>query len=666
MPNALIHESSPYLRQHAHNPVDWLPWCEESFARAQLEQKPVFLSIGYSTCHWCHVMEHESFENQDIALLMNENFINIKVDREEMPDVDATYMAFVQATTGQGGWPMSVWLTPTAEPILGGTYFPPIDRQGRAGFPRVCREIARLWSEDSPKMQHHAQQILTQLQQQAAAVSHDNSIVSTEIFERFFENCDQQFDEEYGGFGGAPKFPRPAVLLALMQIHDAWGRTSDNALRARLMVETTLKAIALGGICDHLGGGFHRYSVDRYWHVPHYEKMLYDQAQLADAYLDAWQITHNPLFRTAAEEIFRYLLEALRDANGGFHAAEDADSLPQADSQHKREGAYWTWTAEEISALLDPRAAMIFSTAYGIQAEGNARPESDPHGELEGQNTLYRAMDDDSLAMHFSTSVAEIHDVLAAAKNILLEKRSHRPAPHRDDKIIAAWNGLTIAALARGARVLQRPDLAQAARDTAIFVCDHMQSQGKIQRYHRGKASRTTGGPANYAFMIRGLIELHEFSPEDLWLEKAMQWQSVLDQDFWSEEHQGYVMRTQLHGRELLCIREDYDGAEPAPNHIAAQNLLKLSALTSEQSYYNRAESLLRAGTTTLQKYPFAAPALIVALDLYHRGIDSWTFQGEVDCTSHQKNYQPRSVFTRVEGQKMIMLCQGQTCRIIE
>ncbi len=470
MPNALIHETSPYLLQHAHNPVDWRAWGEEAFECARAEDKLVFLSVGYSTCHWCHVMERECFENTRVAQVMNHHFINVKVDREERPDIDATYMAYVQAATGQGGWPMSVWLTPDGKPVFGGTYFPPEDRHGRPGFTRVCHELGRLWRDDRTALQTHAERMMEHLREDAREAAPARGLPGVRVFGDFLDRCEGMFDPEWGGFGGAPKFPRPVVLRALMRMAERYGMNGGEGAMAWGMCDRTLRAMAAGGMHDHLGGGFHRYSVDRYWHVPHYEKMLYDQAQLAMAYLDGWQISGEVLFREVAEGICRYLLETMRDGRGAFHAAEDADSLPAPEAEHPREGAFWTWDAAEIAGLLDPREAELFSAAFGVEADGNARPESDPHGELAGCNTLFRAMRDDELAARFGCPESEIRERLAAAGRRLAAERGKRPAPHRDDKIVTAWNGLVIGALARGARVLERPDWITAAGQAAEFL----------------------------------------------------------------------------------------------------------------------------------------------------------------------------------------------------
>ena len=665
MPNALIHETSPYLLQHAHNPVDWRAWGEDAFSAARREGKLVFLSVGYSTCHWCHVMEHESFENERVAQVMNHHFINVKVDREERPDIDATYMAYVQATTGQGGWPMSVWLTPEGKPVFGGTYFPPDDRHGRPGFTRVCHELGRLWRDERGKLAESAADVMMQLQREAESAATLRGLPDKKVFGDFLDRCESMFDPEWGGFGGAPKFPRPVVVRALMQLIERFGKESEEGQMAWEMCGRTLRAMAAGGMHDHLGGGFHRYSVDRYWHVPHYEKMLYDQAQIAMAYIDAWQISGEASFREVTEEVFRYLLETLRDSGGAFHAAEDADSLPTPDADHKREGAFWTWEAEEISRLLSPRDAAIFSKAYGVEANGNARPASDPHGELEGQNTLFRAMRDEALAEMFDCGEEEIRETLAAAKVLLSEARAKRPLPHRDDKIVTAWNGLAIAALARGAGCFGREDLTAAANEAACFLKRGLWDGERLFRSHRGNRGNAEGFPADYVFLISGLIELHAVCPDGGWLAWADELQQKLDADFWDASRAGYVMRPALAGETLMVIREDYDGAEPSPNHLAAENLLKLAVLTDTPDRAVRAEALLRAGSRMLETQVFAVPLLLAALDLHERGVMKCQVPGDADPAVVEKlrrSFLPRAVFTAGEGNE-VMVCEGMTCR---
>ena len=664
MPNALIDQTSPYLIQHAHNPVDWQPWGEEAFEMARAANKAVFLSIGYSTCHWCHVMERESFENPRVAEVMNHHFINVKVDREERPDIDALYMAFVQATTGQGGWPMSVWLTPDGKPLVGGTYFPPDDKHGRVGFVKLCHEVGRLWRDDRERLEKSADKVVAHLREEAAGTQALRGVPGPKVFGDFLDKCESMFDPKWGGFGGAPKFPRPVVVRTLMQLAERFGKDTTEGGMAWSMTERTLKAMAAGGMHDHLAGGFHRYSVDRYWHVPHYEKMLYDQAQLAMAYLDGCQISGDPVFRETAEGIFHYLLTDLRDACGAFHAAEDADSLPDESADHKREGAYWTWEAKEISALLDPRDAAIFCSAYGVQAEGNSRPESDPHGELEGQNTLFRAMQDEGLAGLFDLSVEEIRNRLSIAKETLLKARRKRPLPHRDDKIVTAWNGLVVGALARGGRVLNRKDLVSAAEAAAKFLWIQLWDGTTLYRSYRKHRGTVKGFPADHAFLISGLIELHAVLPEGGWLDWAVELQSALDANFWDASQSGYVMKAGLGKDPLLVIREDYDGAEPSPNHVAAENLQRLAMLVDEPAYAKRAEALLRTGSLMLESRSFAVPVLLSALDVHERGIVKFDIPASDDETFHALDhaYLPRSVFRRAR-EKFAVVCEGVTCR---
>lgn len=663
MPNALEHETSPYLLQHAHNPVDWMPWSDAAFAKARAEDKLVFLSVGYSTCHWCHVMERESFENEATARVMNEHFVCVKVDREERPDIDATYMAFVQATTGQGGWPMSVWITPSGEPVVGGTYFPPEDRHGRIGFPRLCEEIGRLWREERNRMVDSAEKVMAHLREQAAAAPALNGLPSEKVFGDFLDRCEAMFDPALGGFGGAPKFPRPAVPRLLLQLATRFG--GDEAETALQMTTRTLRAMAAGGIHDHLGGGFHRYSVDRYWHVPHYEKMLYDQAQIALLYLESWQATGDERDREVAEDIFRYVLTDLRDEGGAFHAAEDADSLPAVGAPEKREGAFWTWETAEIYRLLSPRDAALFCAAYGVEEEGNARPESDPHGELEGRNTLFVAASLATLAEKFDLSEVEVRNSLRRACEVLSEARSLRPPPHRDDKIITAWNGLMIAALARGGRVLGRADLTEAAGGALDFIRRELWDGNRLWRSFRGNRGNAPGFASDHAFLISGLIEMHGADGRDGWLDWALEIQAALDRDHWEESRAGYVIRAELDGAPLLVIREDYDGAEPAANHVAAENLIRLAALVDEPKFCLRAEAILRAGALMSGSQPFAVPVLLGALDLYQRGITKIEVRGQPEselAEALRRTWLPCSVWTRSEGVGEVIVCRDRSC----
>jgi uncharacterized protein YyaL (SSP411 family) len=668
MPNALADETSPYLLQHANNPVDWMPWGEEAFAKAKKEDKLVLVSIGYSTCHWCHVMERESFENEEIAAVMNKHFINIKVDREERPDIDATYMAFVQATTGQGGWPLNVWLTPDALPVVGGTYFPPDDKFGRPGFPKICEQLGKAYREDKARVLESAAKVMEHLRKEANATATLRGLPSEKAFGDYLDRCESLFDPHQGGFGEAPKFPRPTVMLALMQLGDRFPKDSEERKMAWEMSDATLRAIAEGGIHDHLGGGFHRYSVDEFWHVPHYEKMLYDQAQLALAFTEAWRISKDPLFRETAEDTLKYVITEMSDPGGGFHSAEDADSLRKEGDEEKHEGAYWTWAADEISSLLDPKSAAIFSLAYGVEAEGNARPESDPHGDLKNQNTLFRALGTDKLSEKFSMAGEDIVTNLKASREKLLAHRSKRPKPHRDDKIITAWNGLMIAGLAKAAVVFSEDKYTDAAKAAANFIRENLwdAETKKLFRSYRGKRGDAPGFPADYAFLIFGLIELNAADPSGKWLDWAIELQEAMDRRSWNEDLIGYVMSAEMGGETLLTIREDYDGAEPSPNHIAAQNLLKLSVLADSEPYSKRAESLLRAGAAVIEKQAFSAPVLLAAHDLHNRGVSHFQIPG----TGYKKTlsrlcgtYRPLAVFDSHDGRN-ILLCEGMTCKI--
>ncbi|MBV8968667.1 MAG: thioredoxin domain-containing protein, partial [Verrucomicrobia bacterium] len=467
MPNRLAQEKSPYLLQHAGNPVDWYPWGPEAFAKAEAENKIIFLSVGYSTCHWCHVMERESFEKEAVAELLNQNFVSIKVDREERPDVDRVYMLFVQSTTGSGGWPMSVFLTPDRKPFLGGTYYPPEDRYGRPGFSTLLRRLAEIWQASPEKILDQGQRFTDALRGhlESDSTSQPANQISDVWFEAGFRNLLNAFDPEEGGFTSAPKFPRASVFDFLFRY---WQQSGED--RALDMALFTLEKMADGGMYDHLGGGFHRYSVDARWHVPHFEKMLYDQAQLAWNYLVAFQISGRTRFREIADGILDYVLRDLTSSAGGFYSAEDADSLPSADAPEKREGAFYVWSENEIKEHLTPSEALVFARTYGVESGGNTSPESDPHGELRGQNVLIRINDPDVVAKLSGLPEDEVRQLLESARRKLLSVRSERPRPHLDDKIVTGWNGLMISALARAFQVLEDPRYLASAQNAARFL----------------------------------------------------------------------------------------------------------------------------------------------------------------------------------------------------
>lgn len=614
--NQLAREKSPYLLQHQHNPVEWFPWGEEAFEKARRENKPIFLSIGYSTCHWCHVMAHESFENPEIAKLMNALFVNIKVDREERPDVDRVYMTYVQATTGGGGWPMSVFLTPELKPFFGGTYFPPEDRYGRPGFPTVLQRLAGAWKDEREKVVETANEAIKALGDYAGAGAPKSAAAGKEALAKCLTQLAQSFDDELGGFGGAPKFPRPVALNFLFRVAAREGADSRDGKAALGMALVTLRKMADGGMHDHLGGGFHRYSVDKFWHVPHFEKMLYDQAQLAVSYLDAFQVTHDPAYEKVARDILDYVRRDMTDPQGGFYSAEDADSLIEHGKSEHSEGAFYVWSKEEIVRVLGEDAAAVFNRIYGVEADGNAPEGSDPQGEFTGKNVLIQRMVLSDASKFFKKSEDELTAMLAESRRKLLEVRSKRPRPHLDDKIITAWNGLMISAFARAAQVLDDPKYLEAAQRSAKFISEHLYSKdAMLLRNYRQGASDVKGFAEDYAYMIQGLLDLYEADFDIGHLQWAFELQVRMNQLFSDPEHGGYFSVTKDAPNILLRMKEDYDGAEPSPNSIAARNLLRLAQIKNAPEFDALARQTLGAFADQLSRAPTTLPQMLVALD---------------------------------------------------
>jgi uncharacterized protein YyaL (SSP411 family) len=610
--NRLIHEKSPYLLLHAHNPVDWFPWGEEAFEKARREQKPIFLSVGYATCHWCHVMERESFSDAGIAEIMNQHFVSIKVDREERPDVDRIYMAFVQATTGQGGWPMSVFLTPDLKPFLGGTYFPPQDRGGHAGFRTILLRVAQAWDKNREQIIGSANQVTQALREFTVAEKGSDGRLGEGVLDRTFARFESTYDPIEGGFGTAPKFPRPVVFNFLLRDYARTGRKP-----ALEMTLHTLRAMARGGIHDHLGGGFHRYSTDRAWHVPHFEKMLYDQAQLAVSYVQAYQITHNPLYARTARDILDYVLRDMRSPEGGFFSAEDADSQIEAGRPEHGEGAFYVWKAAEIQEALDEPAAAVFDFYYGVEPSGNVPLNSDPFGEFEGKNILVVRRSVEETAGHFAKPAEEIETILAKGRGKLLAVRSRRPRPPLDDKILTAWNGLMISALSEAGQVLDEPRYLTAAQSAAEFLRAKLYDakEGKLLRRYRDGEADIDGFLDDYAFLIQGLLDLYESSFDVQWLAWAAQLQETQDRLFWDEDSGAYFSTTGDDPSILIRMRDDYDGAEPSGNSVAAMNLLRLSQMTGRSIWRKHAERLFAAFGKRLESNPETLPQLAVALD---------------------------------------------------
>lgn len=621
--NALIHEKSPYLLQHAHNPVDWLPWGEEAFARAKKEDKPILLSVGYSTCHWCHVMEHESFENEEVAKVLNENFVNIKVDREERPDVDLMYMTYVQAMNGSGGWPMNVWLTPELKPFFGATYIPPEDKGGRMGLKRLSGEIARVWKEDRAGLLEKSSKGIDALQRHLSDELHAHDASYDEVMKKAYDDISGAFDYHEGGFGSAPKFPRPVTLALLWRIKTHLRGVNDHDSNwCEGMAKTTLSKMWQGGMWDHLGGGFHRYSVDAYWHVPHYEKMLYDQAQLTVAYLEGYQNTGIESYADVARRIVEYVARDLRQRDGAFFSAEDADSLAEAKSEKKTEGAFYVWKAEEIDQILGKSEGSIFRYAYGATRNGNARPESDPHGELAGLNTLFRAYSPKKTAEYFKLGEDSVAKILEEGRKKLFEARCKRPRPHLDDKVIASWNGLMISALAKAASVLGDAEYLKMADAAAQFLHDKLcVAAGKgLRRSWREGISNVPAFATDYAMVIQGLIDLYQAGFEVKWLRWAVQLQEEMDAACLDKEKGGYFSTRVENPNSILSVKEDYDSAEPSPNSVAALNLLRLSSMLGRDEWHAQAEKMLKLFGNSLEKSPFSVPAMVAAFDFLNKG----------------------------------------------
>ncbi|HWA87615.1 MAG TPA: thioredoxin domain-containing protein [Opitutus sp.] len=675
MANLLAHEKSPYLLQHAENPVHWRPWGEAAFAAARAEQKPIFLSIGYATCHWCHVMAHESFEDAGVAALLNGHFVPIKVDREERPDVDKVYMTYVQAMTGHGGWPLSAWLTPELKPFYGGTYFPPEDRGGRAGFGSILRAIANGWANERDKLVAESERVIRVLREHAepgaespesraqtgkpADVGSRRSAPGARLAEsapRAFEQCFQYFyeafDAQHGGFGGAPKFPRAAALNFLLRAAALQGVESDAGQEAVRMATATLQAMARGGIHDHVGGGFHRYSVDEAWFVPHFEKMLYDQAQIALNALEARQATGDERFAWMARDIFDYVQHEMAHPDGGFYSAEDADSaLPEStgrDREHRTngeaerhaEGAFYVWTRAEIAAALGSEGE-LFCAHFGVTEEGNVPSQLDPQGELRGKNVLVQRRSLAETARQFSLAPQDANDRVLAALAKLREVRRRRPRPLRDDKIITAWNGLMISALAKGASVLEggrgraggdspAGGLLAAATRTAEFVQRELFDvrSGALFRSWREGRGAAKAFAEDYAFLIQGLLDLYEAGFEVRWLAWAEQLQTAMDVLFWDEAGGGYFNSSAGDPSIVLRLKEDYDGAEPAASSVAAANLLRLATMTGNEmpgeagvsgrgvNYRERGRRCIEGFWRQWSETPQAMPQMLCALEL--------------------------------------------------
>ena len=607
-PNRLLHEKSPYLLQHAYNPVNWYPWGKEAFEQARKQDKPIFLSIGYSTCHWCHVMERESFSNLEIAALMNEYFICVKVDREERPDLDSVYMAFVQATTGRGGWPMSVFLTPELKPFFGGTYFPPKPRTGMPGFPQVLTTVRRQWAETRDKILDSADRITAHLKGLQGLSSREEVSLS-ETLDKGYQWYLGNFDEELGGFGSAPKFPRPVNLQFLLY----YSRLKSQE-KASEMVLQTLRWMARGGMNDHLGGGFHRYSTDERWFLPHFEKMLYDQAQLVVAYVEAYQISRDPFFADVARRTLEYVQRDMTSPGGGFYSAEDADSRVAAGAHEKAEGAFYVWTEAEARRHLGQETAAVFLPLFGFKPEGNVA--RDRFSEFVKKNVLFKARSEEQVAEALGLSTSEVQERLEKARQLLFELRRKRPRPLLDDKVLTSWNGLMITALARASQVLEDDSYLESGRKAARFIKAHLwdpDSHTLSRRYREGEGG-IPGFLDDYAFLIQGLLDLYETSLEDEWLLWSIELVESMESLFWDDGEAGFFSTTGRDKSVLLRMKDQYDGAEPSPNSVAVLNLIRLGNLSGEKRLLEKVHRSTKAFSGLLQRGPHTMPLMLVAL----------------------------------------------------
>jgi uncharacterized protein YyaL (SSP411 family) len=698
--NRLAKEKSPYLLQHAHNPVDWFAWDEEAFAKARAGNKPVFVSIGYSTCHWCHVMERESFEDERVGKFLNEHFVSIKVDREERPDVDKIYMTFVQSTTGSGGWPMNVFLTPELKPFFGGTYFPPDNRHGHPSFLQLLQQISQLWQERKNEIAASADEIHARLETATANSSEPDLLLTADVLKNAAEFFKKMYDPRHGGFGGAPKFPQPSIpsfmLRCAKRFHD------DEAAR---MVLHTCEHMAAGGIHDQLGGGFARYSVDAEWLVPHFEKMLYDNAQLAQLYLDAYLISEGRVTRVpdsdggkslglvelvpqnespyaaVVRDILDYVLRDMTHPGGGFYSAEDADS-------EGHEGKFYCWTKDELSKLLTVDEFNVAAKYFGITKEGNFVDHSHPTP-LAGQNVLsiVNPIGRDALPRVQADQQVGPADseLLASAKSKMLAARAKRIRPHLDDKVLASWNGLVLGAFARASAVLGDKKYRAAAEKNLQFIQEKLWDEKSQTLFHRWRDGERDNVQLleGYAFLLSGVIELYETTLEPKHLDFAIELAGAMLAKFYDAEDGGFWQSANDAKDLILRVKDDYDGAEPSGNSVATLALLKLGAITGRKDFNEAAGKALRLFAHRLQNFPQAMPFMLHALDFSLQEPKRVVFAGDVDSADFHgllraahSVYQPNKIilgnigaveeFARslpVKNEAIVYLCTGNSCQ---
>ncbi|TWT56954.1 Glycosyl Hydrolase Family 88 [Thalassoglobus neptunius] len=671
-PNRLIDETSPYLLQHAHNPVDWYPWSEEAFRLAEETDRPIFLSVGYSACHWCHVMEHESFENEEIAAILNESFVSIKVDREERPDVDQIYMTAVQLITRRGGWPMSVFMTPDGRPFYGGTYWPPVSRMGMPGFRDILVKLRDYWQNKKDEVETSANQLSEAIQDMAAPVF-QSAKLGEETLKAAVEGLLRIADRKHGGFGGAPKFPHPMDLRFLLR---GWERFHNgDVLDEDVLdvIQLTLKKMLNGGIYDQLGGGFHRYSTDAYWLAPHFEKMLYDNALLVPVYLEAWQVTGDQEYERCVRETLDYVLREMTSELGGFYSTQDADTEGE-------EGRFFVWSLDEVRQLLGERESEIFSAVYDVSQNGN----------WEGHSILNRPKPLDQVAEELKVDVKELAESLDRSRSILFEARSRRTAPARDEKVLTAWNGMMISAFAQAGVALNEPKYLSAAQAAADFFQLHMKGSGKelLLSYKDGR-SRFRGYLDDYACLIDGLVELFRATGSDQYLEESLELADVMIAEFWDPEQGGFFFTDNDHEKLIARTKEVQDNAVPSGNGMAATALVKLGQLTGRSDLMERAINTLESFGELLADRPQAVGQALIALDLVvgpsrqlvlvesedEKGaskLGDWTRSQFLPRTTilRKDQFTESKIISSVIGDKetrngatTAYLCEGQTCQ---
>ena len=673
-PNRLIKEKSPYLLQHAYNPVDWHAWNEETFEKARAENKPVFLSIGYSTCHWCHVMEKESFEDAEVAALMNEAFVSIKVDREERPDIDHVYMTVCQMMTGSGGWPLTIVMTPDKKPFFAATYIPKGSRFGRTGMMELLPRIREVWTSRQNDVLESAENMTKALQ--SMEKENPGELLDLSVLDKAYQELSERFDKTYGGFSGPPKFPTPHNFFFMLRY---WRRTGRQ--EALEMVEKTLQEIRWGGIFDQIGLGFHRYSTDREWLVPHFEKMLYDQAMLALAYLETYQATGNTGYSDTAKEIFTYVLRDMRSPEGGFYSAEDADS-------EGVEGKFYVWTEQELREILPPDEADLFVRVFHVQRNGNFREEAS--GESLGTNILYTGKSFADIASEVRLPVKEIESKIDSARFRLFEARERRIHPHKDDKILTDWNGLMIAALARGAQVLGDKAYSDAAEGAVEFLLKKLRKpDGRLlHRFREGEAG-VAAHLDDYAFLVWGLIETYEATFDARFLKTALELNKDMIRHFWDQQGGGLYFTSDDAENLIVRNKEVYDGALPSGNAVAMLNLLRLGRFTGEADLEDRAFKLQRGFSQQVRQFPSGYTQFLSAVDFSlgssHEVVISGALGAKEMLNALRSRFSPNQVlvfrpagdesagidavapfakkYAPIDGKATAYVCSGHSCK---